>query len=230
MVGVALWTALPAPVQAAKLSDELLSESFRRVVFKEEFSSSKSKKGQIKRYVTPVRFYIDNRAKKNRTRAVSRFVLNLNRLIEGLETSIVSSRKDANFTVFVVDRADYANVVRSFIYRRQSAHVPGKCLVHVRSTGRGIYQSTAVIVSDEGRFLFQRCLTEEILQGLGPLNDDDSLKYSVFNDRSTYSKFTKHDRYLMNMLYHPAIRPGMREEEAMKLLPQVLQDVRRRLR
>ena len=73
-------------------------------------------------------------------------------------------------------------------------------------------------------------MTEEILQGLGPLNDDSTLKYSVFNDQSRISKFTKHDRYLMNMLYHPSIKPGMRESDVMEIMPQVLADVRRNLK
>ena len=59
------------------------------------------------------------------------------------------------------------------VYRRPtSSFAPGKCLVRVVSTSAGIIRSDAVIVADEGDFLFRRCTVEEVLQGLGPVNDD----------------------------------------------------------
>ena len=75
--------------------------------------------------------------------------------------------------------------------------------------GKGIKRSAAVIVSDEGEFLFKRCLVEELLQGLGPMNDDEDLIHSVFNDSSRHSRFTVFDQIILNMLYDPRIKPGM---------------------
>ena len=53
---------------------------------------------------------------------------------------------------------------------------PGRCVVRVVSGPGGIARADAVIVADEGETLFRRCLIEEVLQGLGPLNDDARLK------------------------------------------------------
>jgi hypothetical protein len=102
--------------------------------------------------------------------------------------------------------------------------------VRVISSQNGIRRSDAVIVSDEGEFLFRRCLVEEILQGLGPVNDNASLKSSVFNDTSKHSRFTKHDRYILNMLYDERIKAGMNKDEVAKVLPAVIRDARRRVR
>ena len=99
-------------------------------------------------------------------------------------------------------------------------------MVRVVSSPRGIRSSAAVIVSDEGRFLFERCMTEEILQGLGPLNDDQSLSHSVFNDSSRLARFTRHDRAIVKMLYHSDIRPGMTRAEVNAVLPGVIGDIR----
>ena len=108
--------------------------------------------------------------------------------------------------------------------------MPGRCLVRVVSSSSGIRRSDAVIVSDEGEFLFRRCLVEEVLQGLGPVNDNADLKNSVFNDTSQHTRFTKHDRYILNMLYDKRVRSGMNQREVGKVLPAVLRDVRRRVR
>ena len=118
------------------------------------------------------------------------------------------------------DRADYSAVVAKEIYNRpSSSFTPGKCLVRVVSTGAGISRSDAVIVADEGDFLFHRCMVEEILQGLGPINDDRSLSESVFNDTSRHSTFTDFDRRILTMLYHPLVEPGMTKLEVARILP-----------
>ena len=57
------------------------------------------------------------------------------------------------------------------------------------------------------------------------MNDDDSLTESVFNDQSRHATFTKFDQALMNILYHPAIKPGMTGVEAHQTLPFVFADL-----
>ena len=94
----------------------------------------------------------------------------------------------------------------------------------------GINRSDAVVVSNEGRTLFRRCLVEEILQGLGPLNEDTSLKLSMFNDRTRHTKFTRFDRYILNMLYDKRLKSGDTQKSVQRILPKVLGDVKRRIR
>ena len=65
----------------------------------------------------PVRVYIDNRSRRDRSRAVARFVRSLSRIIRGIEITIVNDRRKANFTVYVVDRRAYKDVVRKEIAR-----------------------------------------------------------------------------------------------------------------
>lgn len=220
----------PAASIAARYSDQQLITAFNATVFGAEYSSWGWHTRVVKKYVKPVRVYIDNRASRDRSRAVARFVSSLSRSIRGINIRVVNDRRKANFTIYVVDRKAYKDVVRNEVYRQRSMNVPGRCLVRVVSAPSGIRRSDAVIVSDEGEFLFKRCLVEEILQGLGPVNDNSSLKYSVFNDTSKHTSFTKHDRYILNMLYDKRIRPGMSRNETSKVLPAVIRDTRRRIR
>ena len=87
-----------------------------------------------------------------------------------------------------------------------------------------------MIVADEGEALFKRCMTEEVLQGLGPLNDDRSLNASMFNDATSFTSFRRFDRILLNMLYDRRIEIGASPKTVAPLLPQVVRDVKRRLR
>ncbi|WP_242390276.1 DUF2927 domain-containing protein [Polymorphum gilvum] len=202
---------------------------FVNTVFGLEYRSWSWQPYLVKKYTRPVRFQVHNLARRNRTATVEAFVREIDRKIHGLSASMAATPEEANFHVFVVDRSQYVDVVRRDIYRDMTATAPGRCLVRVESGRRGITRSSAVIVSDEGEFLFNRCLVEEILQGLGPMNDDPSLAHSVFNDYSRHSRFTAFDQFLLNMLYDPRVKPGMNRPQMEEILPVIVRDVRRRL-
>jgi len=211
-------------------SDAELVDGFNRTVFGSEYSGGGWQSSVVKKFAEPVRFYIDDRSSANRHADVLAFVHALPGLIDGLEVVQALDPTEANFRIFVVDRADYRAVVATEIYGEPSSDfAPGKCLVRVISNRNGITGADAVIVANEGDFLFRRCLTEEVLQGLGPVNDDRSLPNSVFNDSSPHAAFTAFDRHILNILYHPRVRPGMTKLEARRILPKVVQDVRARL-
>jgi hypothetical protein len=66
-----------------------------------------------------------------------------------------------------------------------------------------------------------------MLQVLGPINDDSSVPWTMFNDEVDKGYFDVYDQYILNIIYHPAIRAGMTRTEVATLLPFVLADVRR---
>ena len=83
-----------------------------------------------------------------------------------------------------------------------------------------------ILVADAGEFVFYDCAYEEILQALGPINDDSSVRWSMFNDKVHLGFFGVYDQYILNVLYHPRIRPGMTRAEVEALLPAVMPEVR----
>ena len=227
---IVLALSLAAPeTPGHAMNDSALIDGFARTIFGSEFPTFGGQAHRVKKFTRPVRFYIDDRSRARRGGEVAHFVNSLPRQIRGLQASVVSDPRQANFRVFVIDRVDYRRIVTKEVYGGlSSGFAPGKCLVRVTSGRAGIERSDAVIVADEGNFLFKRCLVEEILQGLGPINDDAGLPESVFNDTSRHSSFTQFDRMLLNMLYHPRIRHGMRKDAADAVLPTILADIRRR--
>ena len=217
------------PSQAASKRERILS-GFNNTAFGAEYSSFGFQSNYIRKFAGTVKFYIHNKSRKNRKSAARRFILSLNRSIRGLKTQIVKNPKQANFHLYIIDRKDYKKTVRKKIYRRPFAAIRGLCLVRSSYTRRGISESAAVIVSDEGERLFKRCLIEEVLQGLGPLNEDRKLKRSIFNAGSKYIGFSKTDRYIMNILYDPRLKVGTSKRATQKLLPKIYNDVRHRLK
>jgi hypothetical protein len=89
-----------------------------------------------------------------------------------------------------------------------------------------ILHAEVIIVVDAGEFVFYDCAYEEILQALGPINDDASVPWTMFNDDVRMGFFDIYDQILLNVLYDPRIRPGMSRQEAGVVVPAILPDVR----
>jgi len=212
----------PLPPAAAMI------EGFRRVVFGAEYTGAFSDSSYLKKFAVPVRVVIDQRSALDRRQAVRAFLRQMGRSIRGLDIALAGPGEAGNFTVHVVDRASYAETVRR-IYGNPLGPAPGNCIVRASYGRAGITRSDAVIVSDEGDALFRRCLVEELLQGLGPLNDNADAPDSVFNDTSRLTSFGAYDQLILNMLYDARLPPGISQAEAMPLLPAIQRDARRRL-
>ena len=213
------------------VDQSMIKRDFMRVVMSAEFGGNSKFGRSVKKYDSTVRFAIINHSKLDRRQAIRSFVWSLPNKITGLKTAVVSNVKRANFRIHVVDKDQYANVIRNEIYGDPGKRVRGKCFVRVlaSSNADSIGSTDVVIRSDDGERLFQRCMVEEILQGLGPLADRGNKKFSIFNTASQHSSFTVHDQVLLNILYDPRIKPGMSKSQVAKILPQVMHDCLARL-
>lgn len=198
--------------------DEVIS-GFHKTVFGLEYRSWNWRSYRVKKFSKPVRAIIYNLAEEDRSDVVARFVNTIDRKVRGLDMATTFYPEDANFRIYIIDRHQYEDLVREVVLEDEDADVPGKCLVRVAAGKKSIEWAIAVIVADEGEHLFRRCMTEEILQGLGPMNDDDDLPHSVFNDTTRHSSFTRFDRILLNMLYDPTIKHGMSQRKLEPFLP-----------
>lgn len=222
----AITAALFLPAVAARADDlrpDTLRDAFFKVVFGLEYGRHHGDSQRVKKFTAPVRFKVINRAHSDHTAAVGRFVVSLPTIIGGLRTVPVRDQKSANFVIFLVDRSNFAEVVSSEL-KTDAVAMGARCLVGVQTRSGRIISSTAVIVADDP-YLFKRCMVEEILQGLGPMNDNATLSESVFNDTSRHTSFTPFDQALLKILYHPAIRPGMTGSQVHRVLPRVLADL-----
>ena len=89
-----------------------------------------------------------------------------------------------------------------------------------------IVHSDVFLVADRGDFIFYDCAYEELLQSLGPINDTDKVPWTMFNDEVQMGFFDVYDQYILNILYHPRVRPGMTREQVRALLPEIMPEVR----
>lgn len=240
MVAVAFWPADAraehpdiAKRRAAErttFTDAEIIDGFYRIVFGAEFHVSGSV-DRIRKYEKPVRVHVDSRAKPDRRKQVAAVVDDIRSKIRHLDIAMADNRKEANVTVTLVRDRDIEKTIRRFYGREQAARIvkslEPQCLSGFRKDELfRIEHSDVIVVVDAGEFIFRDCIYEELLQAMGPINDDDDLPWTMFNDDVQMGFFGIYDQYLLNILYDPRIRAGMTKDQVKELLPQILPDVR----
>ncbi|MFT7390146.1 MAG: hypothetical protein ACI9ZH_000363 [Paracoccaceae bacterium] len=80
-----------------------------------------------------------------------------------------------------------------------------------------------IFIRDELRGLNRRsCIEEELIQTLGLYNDGDDVRPSMFNDDEEFALITRHDEFLLRILYDPRLRPGMTADQAMPVVARIV--------
>ena len=217
LVLLAPWSGI---AHAQSFTAAQLVDGFERTVFGSEYGLFSQP--YLRRFESPVRVHVDLRTRILWAGPKVRdFVRWLSAQVPNLELELVNDPAQADLHVHLVDRADYAETVRAKVYGNPFATVRGRCLVRATFTRSGLSRADAVIVADEGEPLMRRCMSEEIMQGLGPLNDDRSLTRSMFNDATPFTEVQRFDLLLLAMLYDRRLKSGMTPDEARPLLAQV---------
>jgi hypothetical protein len=210
-------------------TDAQIIDGFFRIAFGAELGLS-GPSDRIRKYEQPVRVFVENRAAPDRHAAVVAVIADIRARIEHLDIAVTDRREDANYVVRLVRDRDVSRTIRE-LYGERSRQIlrslEPQCLSGLRrDPGYRILGSDVILVADTGDFTFYDCAYEELLQALGPIRDDPSVPWTMFNDRVRMGFFDVYDQYLLNILYDRRIRAGMTRAEVRALLPEVLPAVR----
>ena len=89
--------------------------------------------------------------------------------------------------------------------------------VSTGTDGAAITQAIILIKAETAGILRESCAHEEFAQALGPGNDFDGARPSIFNDDQEFALLTAHDEMILRVLYDPRLRPGMTRAEGMPI-------------
>jgi hypothetical protein len=211
-------------------SDGEISEGFFKTAFGAELRLA-GPVNRIRKFDGPVRVYVESHARPDRRAGVTEVIADIRARIQHLDIAVTNSVRETNLAVNLVRERDRARAIRK-VYGRDRARLiqrslAPQCLSGFRKdeTFR-IMHSDVIIVADVGDFIFYDCAYEELLQALGPINDTNSVPWTMFNDNVQMGFFDIYDQYILNILYDPRIRPGMKAVEVRAVLPHVMPAVR----
>jgi len=222
--------SLRRSAERTSFSNDEIREGFFKTAFHAELQFDKRVE-RIRKFDEPVRVFVDNRGPPDRGTDIASIVADIRARVNHLDLAITSDRQAANFIVMLVPRRDFAQTVRSRYGANQAKQIQNslhpECLSGIgKDRTYRIRRAEVILPVDADEFRFYDCAYEELLQGLGLINDDSSVPWTMFNDHVQMGFFDTYDQYLVNILYDPRIRPGMAKAEVEKLWPDVLPSVR----
>ncbi len=216
--------------QRTNFSDAEIIDGFLKTTLGSELQRGDAP-DRIRKYDVPVRVFIDNRARPDRQRQVAGIVDDIRQKIQHIDLAVTRERGDANVVVTLVAERAFAQTLRDHFGIAQAKKIQRslepQCLAGLaKDASFRIVRSDVILVADVDNFVFADCGYEEILQALGPINDDDTVPWTMFNDEVSLGFFGVYDQLLLNILYHPQVKAGMTRDEVIAVLPTVLPEVR----
>ena len=210
-------------------TDSEIVEGFLKTAFGAEYHLA-GRVDRIRKYDGPVRVFADS-PRADRKAQLSKIVADVAARVQHLDIAMVDDVDDANVQVKLVRDRDLQRTISTFYGSQRAKEIRSsldpQCLSGFRKNEKfEIEHSDVILTIDNGDFVFYDCAYEELLQSLGPINDTESVPWTMFNDNVSMGYFDVYDQYLMNLLYDPRIRPGMTVQEVQAVLPDVLADVR----
>ena len=211
-------------------TDPQIIDGFFKVAFGAEMRLA-GKVDRIRKYHVPVRVYVDNRARPDRSAQIAAVVADIRGRVANLDIAMATDRAAANVEVRLLRERDFARTLRTAYGRDRARRIQSslepQCLSGFRKDAEfRIVHSDVFLVADIDDFTFHDCAYEELLQSLGPINDTSSVPWTMFNDNVQMGFFDVYDQYILNILYHPRIRAGMKANEVRALLPEIMPEVR----
>ncbi|MEM9196316.1 MAG: DUF2927 domain-containing protein [Pseudomonadota bacterium] len=240
--------------QDARFSNADLAQNFERIALYSEYDRAEDRfvrrrtPSVLSKWTDPVRirFIFGNSVTASQRRQDRRDVSTLSTRLSsltGLGISMVTEQTpapNANFVLIFADRAERAEIAQdirianpqadpAFIASLRDSTPQEICYVNTfrdpDHPGRIVF-AVAVIKSETRGLMRLSCLHEEISQAFGLGNDDMRVRPSIFNDDEEFALLTEHDEYLLRVLYHPALSPGMSQSEVRARLPGILAELR----
>jgi len=211
-------------------TDNEIVDGFLKTAFGAEYHLA-GKVDRIRKYDAPVRVFADGVNRADRKAQLAKIVGDIATRIQHLDIAMADSSDGANVVVKLVRDRDLYRTISTFYgsdrAREIRSSLDPQCLSGFRKNEKyEIEHSDVILTVDNGDFIFFDCAYEELLQSLGPINDTNSVPWTMFNDSVQMGFFDVYDQYILNILYDPRIKAGMTVQEVRAVLPQVLADVR----
>lgn len=218
-----LCTLLAGGTQAETFSQADLHDAFLKTAFGVEIQDATSRPGiYVRKFARPVVYAIQStdpdRVQEIRDRmTVLAKVTDLD-LREGLF-------EQANYFVYIYPVEEKASYNRRIMdeqgytvsTERLAAYDRANCRFSIFPDPSGTRKAIVFLpIVDEPDWSY--CLSEELIQAFGLLNDADDVARSVLNDSRDSRNFAVFDLYLLRMLADERIEPGMSAEDVRELL------------
>jgi hypothetical protein len=175
-------------------SDAEIADGFFKIAFGAELRLAGGA-NRVRKFDGPVRVFLEDRAHANRRADIAAVIGDIRTYVDHLDIALTEDRKAANIVVTLVrDHGALVRTMRSLYGRKRADEIERslrpRCLSGFGEDAQHrIRRAEVLLTADGGDFSFLDCAYEELLQALGPINDDRSVWASSMFMINTFSTF-----------------------------------------
>ena len=190
-------------LERTDFADSEIVDGFFKIAFGAEWQLGEHVE-RIRKFDEPVRVLVIGQSHLKKD--IAAVVGDIGARVNHLDIALTTDARNANLIVTLARARDFNATVRR-IFGRQKAKQIEQTLTPECLSGFGkdqyyrIRHAEVLLPVDAGEFTFLDCAYEELLQALGPINDDASVSWTMFNDDVQMGFFDTYDQYLLNILY-----------------------------
>jgi DUF2927 family protein len=205
--------------QRLSFTNEEIMDGFSKIAFGPELQFDRHA-ARIRKFEEPVRVFVINHGGADRRDKIAAVVAEIRARVNHLDIAMTEDRRAANLVVRLVPKRNFKQTINSLYgperSRRIQQSLNPQCLSGIgKDASYRIRRAEVLLPVDADEFSFSDCAYEELLQALGPINDEVQMGF-----------FDVYDQYLLNILYDPRVRPGMTKDEVAQLAPEIMPAVR----
>ena len=195
----------------------LLESQFERIAFSSEMRSDR-RKGILVKWQVPVRVWVP------RDGVGDRYLLPVHRRLQEL------MRITGHDIALAGPHTGTGNLHLRFVSRSQveaKAQADAACYTQVIERG-GVIVWGDIYIARDSEEQIAHCLTEELVQSLGLLDDSPLIAGSIFSETTDHEHLIFADSVLLEVLYNRRLTPGMSKQQAMPIVRTLIGDILRR--
>jgi len=195
----------------------LLLTQFDRIAFSSEMRSDR-RAGILVKWQTPVRVWVP------RDGVGENYLLPVHRRLKEL-------RKITGHDIaLAAPHTGTGNLHLRFVSRSQvEAKAKGEAACYTQIIERGgVIVWGDIYIARDSEDQISHCLTEELVQSLGLLDDSPLIEGSIFNETTSHDNLIFPDALLLEVLYNRRLTPGMTRRQAMPIVKILIGDILRR--
>lgn len=231
-----------AETKACMADMACMQEFFLKVTLGNEYQPSSLENARVRKWLGPInyRVYGWDRLNQAQLDAMEEGLANITKIASLVDVDLIRSTRAINAVVLITsDVAVDLDVRFSSIADRAFRPIPGFvealidlqrlstiCAAMLGRNSNGSLSFVGMYLSPEiDHQTLKRCVYEEFSQMLGLVADVADDIDSLYTDQAHRRELTEFDFFLLRLLYHPQIIPGMSRDQVIQVFPDVYRQV-----
>lgn len=209
-----------------------LIEYFKEVVLESEYYENPKK--IIKWRKSMLLFVSKNKEYKEQMRAIKETINKINELAtDGFKIVLTNDLAKSNAFLYLGTKDSIAELDSDFYHRMDSDIIDedftGFAYVEFEWQNFSISEAKIFISTEDSLEIQKSTILEEITQSIGIPNDSERYSNSIFyehqiTDSIINKEYSKMDRDIIKLLYHPKMRTGLSDRQSEKVIKRILKN------